>query len=191
MITKFGCKNIKAIKDFDSIEIKPITIIMGENSSGKSSMLQALSLLNVNKTFGNSIQKIKYDNPFSEFGDNNSFKDKGENLIFEFEISEKRSNITLTYADDKDNNQYGILQRVDIKSNDLELYLELYNKEYKVNIEYINIDTDINIQQFNIFTDLKVIVDINYISEVVDKSFIDTLNKAKKLAQEILKPIYF
>ena len=84
MITKFGCKNIKAIKDFDSIEIRPITIIMGENSSGKSSMLQALSLLNVNKTFGNNIQRIKYNNPFSQLGDNE--------VIFSFDITEQNTN---------------------------------------------------------------------------------------------------
>jgi len=37
MIKKFGCKNIKAIREYSEIEIRPITILMGENSSGKSS----------------------------------------------------------------------------------------------------------------------------------------------------------
>jgi predicted ATPase len=35
---------IKAIRKYTEIEIKPITILMGENLSGKSSMLQALLL---------------------------------------------------------------------------------------------------------------------------------------------------
>lgn len=42
MIVKFGCKNIKAIKEYEAIEIKPIAIIMGENSSGKSSITSSL-----------------------------------------------------------------------------------------------------------------------------------------------------
>ena len=84
MITSFSCKNIKAIRENTELEIKPITILMGENSSGKSSILQALSLLSVNKIFGNDINKIKYDNPFSNFEDNNTLKKKGENVFLKF-----------------------------------------------------------------------------------------------------------
>lgn len=44
MIVKFGLKNFKGIKDAN-IDIKPITILIGANGSGKSSVGQALLLI--------------------------------------------------------------------------------------------------------------------------------------------------
>ena len=201
MITKFGCKNIKAVKDFDSIEIKPITILMGENSSGKSSILQALSLLNVNKTFGNNIQKIKYDNPFSQLGDNNSFKSKDDEVIFSFEITERNTKLTLTYIDDKLNNEYGILKRVDIDNDDMKLYLDLEileSSEYKVNIEKIFNQTNSiydylnnSIEIFEIYTNLKMITKILLLQD--DENIRNEIGKKFNEIQEsisfILKPL--
>jgi len=110
MITKFGCKNIKAIQDFDEIDIYPITIIMGENSSGKSSLLQALSFLSVNIIYGNSINRIKYNNPFSQFGNSNSFKNSGDEVVLSFEIDSKQQ-IKLIYQDE--NLEYGFLSKIE------------------------------------------------------------------------------
>lgn len=45
MIKKFRVKNFKAFKDTGDIEIKPITVLAGPNSGGKSSVLQSLLLL--------------------------------------------------------------------------------------------------------------------------------------------------
>jgi len=201
MITKFGCKNIKAIKDFDSIEIKPITIIMGENSSGKSSMLQGLSLLNVNKTFGNNIQRIKYDNPFSQLGDNNSFKDKGDEVIFSFEVTENNTKLTLTYIDDEKDNEYGILKRIDIDNQDMKLYLELQNEEsleYRVNIEQIfNEDETIykyltnSVGKFKIVTNLKMMTSIEFFEkdDSLREEVISKFNEVQETIKFILKPL--
>jgi len=115
LITKFGCKNIKAIRDYDKIEIRPVTVIMGENSSGKSSMLQALSLLSVNTIFGSGgIERIKYNNPFSQFGTNDSFKNKNEDvtLFFEIEQDGEKVKVVFTYKDEENNNEYGYLDEV-------------------------------------------------------------------------------
>ena len=44
-------ENFKCIGDVVTIPIRPITLLFGKNSSGKSTVLQALSyMLNVNKT---------------------------------------------------------------------------------------------------------------------------------------------
>lgn len=120
MIRKFGCKNIKAIREYSEIEIRPITILMGENSSGKSSMLQGLSLLAVNKIFGNTIQRIKYNNPFSNFGNNDSFKNRGEEIVLTFEIEDEDNEvyqIELTYEDEEGNDEYGDLKNIEITPN--------------------------------------------------------------------------
>jgi predicted ATPase len=196
VITKFGCKNIKAVKGYDSIKIKPITILMGENSSGKSSILQALSLLNVNKTFGNNIQKIKYNNPFSQFGDNNSFKNKNDEVVFSFEITERNTKLTLVYDDDLLDSQYGILRRIDIDNDDMKLYLELdsiESFEYKVNIEKIFNKTDAiyeylnnSIDIFEIYTNLKVITKI-----LLLKDFKEIRNEIGQKFNEIQESISF
>jgi len=192
MITKFGCKNIKAIKEFDSIEIKPITVVMGENSSGKSSILQALSLLNVNKTFGNDIQRIKYDNPFSQLGDNNSFKDKDSKVIFSFEITEQNTKLTLTYIDDETDSEYGILERIDIDSDDMKVFLVLEDSkslEYKLNIDKIknkdNIDSLTN--RVEVYTNLKVITRLQLAE--VGHDVIENLNSIQESIKFILKPL--
>ncbi|RLC46624.1 MAG: hypothetical protein DRH70_05070, partial [Candidatus Coatesbacteria bacterium] len=45
MIKKFGVKNFKAFKDTGDIELKPMTVVAGPNSSGKTTILQSLLLL--------------------------------------------------------------------------------------------------------------------------------------------------
>ncbi len=44
MITSLRCENFKCFKDTGEIEIAPITILVGENNSGKTSLIQALHL---------------------------------------------------------------------------------------------------------------------------------------------------
>jgi predicted ATPase len=48
-LTSFGVNNFKVFKDFTSLDLKPITILTGTNSSGKSSFNQALKLFQTNK----------------------------------------------------------------------------------------------------------------------------------------------
>jgi predicted ATPase len=45
---QFGLKNFKVFKDFERLEIAPITILTGTNSSGKSSFVKAARLLKEN-----------------------------------------------------------------------------------------------------------------------------------------------
>jgi len=197
MIVKFGCKNIKAIKAYEDIEIKPITIIMGENSSGKSSMLQALSLLNVNKTFGNNIQKIKYNNPFSQLGNTDSFKNKNDEVIFSFKITERNTILKLIYIDDEVDSQYGILKRVDIDNDDMDVSLELDNSEsleYKLNIVNIKNTEDINklINHLEVYTNLRLITKMHYLPDasIDTKHTVNSnLNKIQESTRFILKPL--
>ena len=50
MIDKFGLKNFKSWRDESLLDLGKITLIFGQNSAGKSSVLQALSLLNESTT---------------------------------------------------------------------------------------------------------------------------------------------
>ena len=45
MIKKLRLRNFKAFEDTGSLDLKPITVLAGPNSGGKSSILQSLLLL--------------------------------------------------------------------------------------------------------------------------------------------------
>lgn len=47
---KYGIKNFKSFKDFQYIEIKPLTVICGINNCGKSSLIQSILLLSQSLT---------------------------------------------------------------------------------------------------------------------------------------------
>ena len=55
MLDHITLENFKAFKKLDNLPIKPITILCGTNSSGKSSILQ--SLLMMKQTLENSLYK--------------------------------------------------------------------------------------------------------------------------------------
>ncbi|MDQ7046135.1 MAG: AAA family ATPase [Sulfurovum sp.] len=90
MIIGFGAKNIKACNVEKPLDIKPITIFMGENSSGKSSFLQAMSLLSMNKILGNDIKRVKYDNPFHQLGKVDEFKSRDNHVYLHFKFKDKK-----------------------------------------------------------------------------------------------------
>ena len=64
MIKKIGIKNYKAFRDYNEIEIKPITILIGPNSAGKSTLLKLFSKL---KNQNNSILIEKIEPNTSTF----------------------------------------------------------------------------------------------------------------------------
>jgi len=200
MIKSFGCKNIKAIKEFSEIEIRPVTIIMGENSSGKSSILQALSLLSVNKIFGNDIRRIKYNNPFSNFETIDTFKNKGEDVILTFNIEDNNSDeyrLTLVYKDDLNSNEYGLLQRAEIKKTN-SFNIELTNEEndnlYNIKIKSISEESLINkyINKINFSTNLKIITSLNLEENLQDEEIDEISNDVSELfelAKKLLNPL--
>ena len=53
MITKIKFKNYKAFSNLEELELRPVTFIIGKNSSGKSSILKLIALLTsmVNENF--------------------------------------------------------------------------------------------------------------------------------------------
>lgn len=172
MLKKFGCKNIKAIRNFSEIELRPITIIMGENSSGKSSLLQALSLLSVNKLFGNDLRRIKYSNPFSNFETTDTFKNKNDEVILTYEVENENTDdeyrITLVYKDDPSSNEYGILKRAEIKENN-NFSVELnenddLDNEYTIKINSLFCDKEVLCKykdKVTLHTNLKIITRVS------------------------------
>ena len=82
----FGVKNLRRLKDVGPVQIKPITILVGRNSSGKSSFLRAFPLLRQSLMTRTSSPILWYGD-FVDFGsfegsvsDNN--KDQSISLRF-------------------------------------------------------------------------------------------------------------
>lgn len=69
MITSVGIKNLRSLKQVEDIEIKPITILVGANSSGKSTFLRSFPLFtqSIMKPLRGSISW--FDDSLVDFGD--------------------------------------------------------------------------------------------------------------------------
>ena len=51
MTKKIGFKNIRAFKNYQEFELKPVTIIAGSYNSGKNSRVKAIELIKDNYIF--------------------------------------------------------------------------------------------------------------------------------------------
>ena len=67
-IQSIGVKNFRSLKNLNPIEIKPMTILVGKNSCGKSSFLRILPLLK------QSVERHVED-PIAFYGDYVDFGD--------------------------------------------------------------------------------------------------------------------
>lgn len=69
MITSVGIKNLRSLKQIKEIEIKPITILVGANSSGKSTFLRSFPLFtqSIMKSLRGSVSW--FDDALVDFGD--------------------------------------------------------------------------------------------------------------------------
>ena len=57
-LKKLGLENFRKFKDYQEFEFKPITILVGPNNSGKSSLIKALLLLQENLI--NGLDDLKF-----------------------------------------------------------------------------------------------------------------------------------
>lgn len=92
MITSIKIKNLRSLKDTNFVEIKPITILVGANSSGKSTFLRSFLLLtqSVVKSLRGSISW--FDDSYVDFGDYTTakcqFASDEECIEFHYKIDE-------------------------------------------------------------------------------------------------------
>lgn len=95
MIDSIAVKNYKAFKEAE-LDIKPITILLGANSVGKSSLLQLLLLLKQTATFGtiDDTCPLKMYGPFTNMGaTKNLFHNKNTNVEIELSLSFKNNQL--------------------------------------------------------------------------------------------------
>lgn len=92
MITAVRIKNLRSLADTGYIEIKPITLLLGANSTGKSTFLRSFPLFtqSVNKSLRGPISW--FDDSLVDFGDyvtaKNKYAAEGETIEFEYRIKQ-------------------------------------------------------------------------------------------------------
>lgn len=95
MIDSISVKNYKAFQEA-SLRLKPITVLLGANSVGKSSILQLFLLLKQTATFGSQTDKcpFKMYGPFVNMGaTENLFHNKNVKSVLEISIALKNSDL--------------------------------------------------------------------------------------------------
>ena len=130
MINKFGLKNFKSWRDESLLDLGKITLIFGQNSAGKSSVLQALSLLNESTTefdlsltpnpqrFRSQTEKwrlndtkapfpiLNIENNRQKYGAIENLRHNGSGLEQEFTFSVKKEEFLETYFSDLQSKGY-------------------------------------------------------------------------------------
>ncbi|TKG92008.1 hypothetical protein EYV94_20565 [Puteibacter caeruleilacunae] len=92
---KIGFENFRSLKNIEDIEIKPLTVIVGKNSSGKSTFLRAFPLLKQSIETKTNSPILWYDPNFVDYGSYDeclNCKAKEENVIvfrYCFEMNSK------------------------------------------------------------------------------------------------------
>ena len=91
MIKAVRIQNLRSLKDTGYIQIKPLTILLGTNSSGKSTFLRSFLLFtqSVNKRLRGPISW--FDDALVDFGDfytalNAEAKENGAPIRFSFRV---------------------------------------------------------------------------------------------------------
>lgn len=102
MLKKITIKNFKAIRSL-TLELTPLTVLIGENSSGKSTVLQALDFLC--STVSRDIDEYLKDRDWEFEEIKSQFAGKGEPVSFEAEFELEGERVTwriyVDYKDDK------------------------------------------------------------------------------------------
>ncbi|PEB21744.1 hypothetical protein COI51_15765 [Bacillus toyonensis] len=88
-LDKIRIKNLRSLQDTGKIEMKPLTILVGKNSSGKSTFLRFFPLMK--QTIGTRTNEpiLWYSSRYVDFGsfqESINLKNKNETIGFEFEF---------------------------------------------------------------------------------------------------------
>lgn len=103
MINKWKLFNFKSVRDETEIELKPLTILAGSNSSGKSTILQ--SMLLISQTLQNQIgsRSVILNGPLTrlgQFNDLRSFNSEAGQILVGWECLNQEYGASSIYSCD-------------------------------------------------------------------------------------------
>ncbi|PHB68225.1 hypothetical protein COE89_26075 [Bacillus wiedmannii] len=88
-LDKIRIKNLRSLQDTGNIEIKPLTLLVGKNSSGKSTFLRFFPLMKQTLETRTNEPILWYSSRYVDFGsfkESLNFKKKDETIGFEFDF---------------------------------------------------------------------------------------------------------
>lgn len=89
MLTSVSLKNYKSFMDLESLEIKPLTLLCGTNSSGKSSILKSILMIK---------QTTEKETPYNKLAFSGKYVDNGywEDIINSSLITDQDATFTIS-----------------------------------------------------------------------------------------------
>lgn len=193
MLTGIKFKNYKAFQE-GHIEIKPITILLGANSVGKSSLIQMFLMLQETALAENYKSALKLHGGFFSLGEGiNLFRKKDVNspLHFEIEFKEPYGNETIgneffaRYFEEIVTSCYFVISQFSKDKKDITFIEEkLFKSTKKFNKKFVSLGigrmNNVNIERNDILSM------INKAHDIIKSKF-----KNKELANEVTNTIFF
>jgi len=172
-------KNFRSLRDTGNIKLKPITVLVGKNSAGKSTFLRIFPLFKQSVEERTRTPILLYSRSGVDFGTfqdiKSIFASDDDYLEFKFAISEidinnrivrrnifyfndstidnlQKSDITVTMKISSDSTDTPILEILEIEIYDNEIRLDFDTKKHNVEKIYINQDEiklDLPLSYFN------------------------------------------
>ncbi len=186
MLKALHLENFKAFGNRSIIPLAPVTLIYGENSAGKSSIIQALKLLKqTNDSTVKTLLLPRSENGIVDLGSINE-------MVFDHELervlkirieTEEGEGIELQYQGQSTGGQTEIkLQKIEIfQSDELALRFEAIGDEYRVGNKI-----------FNTVSDLAMIVGLKCTYITDSKKFWEPIHKRfKRTSEQDLATIFF
>ncbi|GAB2478957.1 AAA family ATPase [Algoriphagus taiwanensis] len=139
-----GLENFRLFKEKAVFDFAPITLLTGQNSSGKSSLIKSLLLMksSINETGG--IEELNFSggkHHLGWYGQVLNFKSESNELVFTFDFPfpqlVEKTLIDLTYHSQSRNSLSGKLKAMKIYFESGEIIFEIKKGEKKSEFDYI------------------------------------------------------
>ena len=159
----FGVKNLRSVDIIPSIELRPITILLGRNNVGKSTFLQTLPLLRQSSDV-RTIGPIYWNGEFVDFGDYSTavkygHENEGISFYFEcedFQISKNLWFAQLYLAKEKSIIETKISQRVKLEIQLKKFGEQVIRKKTTLSIPEFNSNVEFNFSNEGIFENVTI-----------------------------------
>lgn len=145
MISEIRIRNLRSLKDTGNVQLKKINVLLGTNSSGKSTFLRSFPLLkqSINKDLRNAISW--FDASSVDFGDYSTSLNreaKGAPISFEFVLSSPFYSPRYAFY-----SAYGRLRRIFSENKKLIVRIEYSDDSYGTYISRVRIEDSRNTYQ--------------------------------------------
>jgi AAA15 family ATPase/GTPase len=123
-------KNLRSLKDTGLIDIKPLTILVGKNSSGKSTFLRFFPLMKQTLSTKRNEPILWYSNQNVDFGSfDESINKESKEKILSFEFKFKTKFVSRRGRQNPENPKLDFILNVELKEKSLKkISIQIYDR---------------------------------------------------------------